>query len=100
MKRAAIPVRVAYSNPSCDPSTVSAVENASAAMQAIAAAEMALAGCDFPVPADEVIDVMGEVGRKMPVAYRETALGGLAATPAARRLVQIKPSRTPTGISR
>jgi L-serine dehydratase len=73
--------------------------NASAAMQAIAAAEMALAGCDFPVTADEVIDVMGEVGRKMPVAYRETALGGLAATPSARRLIQIKPSRTPTGIS-
>jgi L-serine dehydratase len=74
--------------------------NASAAMQAIAAAEMALAGCDFPVPADEVIDVMGEVGRRMPVAYRETALGGLAATPSARRLVQIQPSRVPTGISR
>jgi L-serine dehydratase len=74
--------------------------NASAAMQAIAAAEMALAGCDFPVSADEVIDVMGEVGRRMPVAYRETALGGLAATPSARRLVQIQPSKTPTGISR
>lgn len=73
--------------------------NASAAMQALAAAEMALAGLDFPVPADEVIDVMGEVGRKMPVAYRETAQGGLAATPSARRLVQIQPSRTPTGIS-
>jgi L-serine dehydratase len=73
--------------------------NASAAMQAIAAAEMALAGLDFPVSADEVIDVMGEVGRKMPVAYRETALGGLAATPSARRLVQIQPSRQPTGIS-
>jgi L-serine dehydratase len=73
--------------------------NASAAMQAIAAAELALAGCDFPVSADEVIDVMGEVGRRMPVAYRETALGGLAATPSARRLVQIQPSRTPTGIS-
>ena len=74
--------------------------NASAAMQAIAAAEMALAGCDFPVSADEVIDVMGEVGRKMPVAYRETAMGGLAATPSARRLVQIQPSRQPTGASR
>jgi L-serine dehydratase len=74
--------------------------NASAAMQAITAAELALAGCDFPVPADEVIDVMGEVGRRMPVAYRETALGGLAATPSARRLIQIKPSRRPTGISR
>ncbi len=73
--------------------------NASAAMQALAAAEMALAGLDFPIPADEVIDVMGEVGRKMPVAYRETAQGGLAATPSARRLVQIQPSRSPAGIS-
>jgi L-serine dehydratase len=73
--------------------------NASAAMQAISSAEMALAGLDFPVPADEVIDVMGEVGRKMPVAYRETAMGGLAATPAARRLVQIRPTGRPTGIS-
>lgn len=74
--------------------------NASAAMQAIAAAEMALAGLDFPVSADEVIDVMGEVGRKMPVAYRETAMGGLAATASARKLVQIKPSKQPTGASR
>ena len=74
--------------------------NASAAMQAIAAAEMALAGLDFPVSADEVIDVMGEVGRSMPVEYRETAQGGLAATRSARRLVQIQPTRRPSGISR
>ncbi|MDQ3556224.1 MAG: L-serine ammonia-lyase, iron-sulfur-dependent, subunit alpha [Gemmatimonadota bacterium] len=73
--------------------------NASAAMQAIAAAEMALAGLDFPVSADEVIDVMGEVGRRMPAAYRETALGGLAATPSARRLVQLRPSAKPSGVS-
>ncbi len=73
--------------------------NASAAMQAITAAEMTLAGLDFPVPPDEVIDVMGEIGRRMPAAYRETAQGGLAATPAARKLVQIQPSKQPTGIS-
>lgn len=73
--------------------------NASAAMQAIAASEMALAGLDFPVSADEVIDVMGEVGRKMPVAYRETAMGGLAATASAHRLVQIGQTRRPSGIS-
>src|SRR4051812_23914346 len=73
--------------------------NASAAMQAIAGAEMAMAGLDFPVTADEVIDVMGEVGRRMPAAYRETALGGLAATPSARRLVQIRPSSRPSGFS-
>jgi L-serine dehydratase len=74
--------------------------NASAAMQAIAAAEMALANLDFPVSADEVIDVMGEVGRRMPSAYRETAMGGLAATPSAQKLVQIRPTRRPSGASR
>lgn len=76
--------------------------NASAAMQAISSAEMALAGLDFPVSADEVIDVMGEVGRRMPAAYRETALGGLATTPSARRLVQLRPAASgqPSGISR
>ncbi|HEX2203334.1 MAG TPA: L-serine ammonia-lyase, iron-sulfur-dependent, subunit alpha [Longimicrobium sp.] len=74
--------------------------NASAAMQAIAGAEMAMAGLDFPVSADEVIDVMGEVGRRMPSAYRETALGGLAATPSARRLVQIRPAAKPSGARR
>jgi L-serine dehydratase len=74
--------------------------NASAAMNAIAAAEMSLAGLDFPVSADEVIDVMGEVGRKMPVMYRETAQGGLAATASAQRLVNIKPTKRPSGISK
>ena len=33
---------------------------------------------------DEVIEAMGEVGRHMPVEYRETALGGLANTPTGR----------------
>jgi len=63
-----------------------AYRNATAAVQAVAAAEMALAGLDFPIPADQVIDVMGEVGRKMDVRYRETALGGLAATPAGQEM--------------
>lgn len=76
--------------------------NASAAMQALSSAEMALAGLDFPVSADEVIDVMGEVGRRMPAAYRETAMGGLATTPSAQRLVQLGMSGTgrPSGFSR
>ncbi len=65
-----------------------AYRNASAAVQAVASAELALAGLDFPVPADEVIDVMGEVGRKMDVRYRETALGGLAATPTGQRIAE------------
>ncbi len=65
-----------------------AYRNASAAVNAVAAAEMALAGLDFPIAPDEVIDVMGEVGNKMDVRYRETALGGLAATPSGQRIAE------------
>lgn len=69
--------------------------NATGAAIALAAIEMALAGIEFAIPADEVIDTMGEIGRSMDVRYRETAGGGLAATPTGRRLakerlVQIK----------
>jgi L-serine dehydratase len=60
--------------------------NATAAAVALAAVEMALAGLAFPIPVDEVIDAMGQVGRSLPPSLRETALGGLAATPTARAL--------------
>ncbi len=63
-----------------------AYRNATAAVHAVAASEMALAGLDFPIPVDEVVDVMGDVGRKMDVRFRETALGGLAATPAGQEI--------------
>lgn len=62
--------------------------NASAAVQAMACVEMAMAGLDFPIPPDEVIDVMGEVGEKMDVRFKETALGGLAATPTGRKIAE------------
>ena len=58
------------------------------AVNAISAADMALAGIESRIPVDEVIDAMGEVGRRMPVEFRETALGGLAATPTGRRVKQ------------
>ena len=58
--------------------------NVIGAMNAVSAADMALAGIESYVPVDEVIDAMGEVGRHMPVEYRETALGGLANTPTGR----------------
>ena len=69
--------------------------NATGAAMALAGIEMALAGVQFPIPVDEVIDTMGEIGRTMDVRYRETAGGGLAATPTGRklareRLVQLK----------
>jgi len=62
--------------------------NATGAAIAMAAIEMALAGITFAIPADEVIDTMGEIGRSMDVRYRETAGGGLAATPTGRRLAR------------
>lgn len=72
--------------------------NATGGALALAGIEMALAGVQFPIPVDEVIDTMGEIGRTMDVRYRETAGGGLAATPTGRklareRLVQLKPRK-------
>ena len=69
--------------------------NATGSAIALTGIELALAGVEFKIPVDEVIDVMGEIGRSMDVRYRETAGGGLAATPTGRRLakerlVQIK----------
>lgn len=55
--------------------------NVIGAMNAVSCADMALAGLQSVIPADEVIDAMGDVGRAMPEALRETSLGGLAATP-------------------
>jgi L-serine dehydratase len=69
--------------------------NATGSAIALTGIELALAGVEFKIPVDEVIDVMGEIGASMDVRYRETAGGGLAATPTGRRLarerlVQIK----------
>ena len=55
--------------------------NVIGAVNAVSAADMALAGIESRVPVDQVIDCMGSVGRRLPVELRETALGGLAATP-------------------
>ena len=56
------------------------------AMNAIAAADMALAGIRSKIPPDEVIDAMRSVGQDMPVCVRETGEGGLAATPSGERM--------------
>ncbi|WYP25015.1 L-serine ammonia-lyase, iron-sulfur-dependent, subunit alpha [Alkalihalobacillus sp. FSL W8-0930] len=60
--------------------------NAMGASVAITAADMALAGITSRIPCDEVIDAMYRIGQTMPVALKETAQGGLAATPTGRRL--------------
>ena len=60
--------------------------NAMGASYAFIAADMALAGIESKIPVDEVIDAMYQVGTSMPTAFRETAEGGLAATPTGRKL--------------
>ena len=60
--------------------------NVIGAVNAVSCADMALAGIESRVPADQVIDCMGDVGSRIPVELRETALGGLAATPFGREV--------------
>jgi len=62
--------------------------NATGAAVALAASEMALAGVAFPIPFDQVVDSAAQVGRSLPPSLRETANGGLAITPEARRLTE------------
>lgn len=57
--------------------------NGSCAVQALAAAELALAGIESFIPADEAIDAMKSVGDSLPCALKETAGGGMATTPTA-----------------
>lgn len=64
--------------------------NATGSAIALTGIELAMAGVEFLIPVDEVIDVMGQIGKEMDVRYRETAGGGLAATPTGRRLAREK----------
>ncbi|MGW8121567.1 L-serine ammonia-lyase, iron-sulfur-dependent, subunit alpha [Roseivirga echinicomitans] len=56
------------------------VRNASAAAIANSSAQIALANVNAVIPVDECVEAMGEVGQSMETRYKETALGGLAAT--------------------
>ncbi len=60
--------------------------NVAGAMNAMACAEMALAGVKSAIPCDEVIDAMRSVGEALPASLRETGQGGLAATPTGRKI--------------
>lgn len=60
--------------------------NASGVSLAFTAAELALAGVKSKIPADEVIQTLKKVGAVMPPSLKETAEGGLAATPTGKAL--------------
>lgn len=54
-------------------------------VNAISTADMVMAGIESVIPADEVIDAMAEIGEKLDYTLKETALGGIAATPTAMK---------------
>jgi L-serine dehydratase len=60
--------------------------NVVGAVNAVTCANMALAGVEYAIPCDEVIDTMGRVGALLSPDLRETGLGGLAATPTGRAI--------------
>lgn len=61
-------------------------KNTMAGFNAMAAANMALAGYEHLVPFDEVVAAMDEVGKALPRELCCTGLGGLATTPTAKRI--------------
>ena len=63
-----------------------AFRNASQAVNAVISADLALAGQQSIIPADEVVDALYRVGRQLPMELRETALGGIAITPTAKAI--------------
>lgn len=62
--------------------------NVGGAVNALAAADMALAGITSKIPVDQVIDAMKEVGDKMDLTLKETGKGGVAATEEALKVLE------------
>jgi len=60
--------------------------NVLAASNALACANMALAGYDAVIPLDEVIETMDRVGQSLPMELRCTTLGGLSITPTSKAI--------------
>jgi len=61
-------------------------KNVMAASNALACANMALAGYDQVIPLDEVIETMDRVGRSLPRELRCTAIGGLSITQTSKNI--------------
>jgi len=55
-------------------------------INALTCSDMALAGVESVIPFDEVVEAMYKVGQSLPVEFRETALGGIAATDTGKKI--------------
>ncbi|HPF53019.1 MAG TPA: L-serine ammonia-lyase, iron-sulfur-dependent, subunit alpha [Eubacteriales bacterium] len=67
--------------------------NALGAANAMICADMTLCGITSLIPFDEVVAAMYAVGRDMRPEYRETARGGLAATPTGKKVAELMKNR-------
>lgn len=65
-----------------------AQRNASQTVNALISADWALAGQKSIIPPDEVIGAMYHTGKMLPTQLRETAQGGIAATPTAKSIFE------------
>ncbi|MCR4822119.1 MAG: L-serine ammonia-lyase, iron-sulfur-dependent, subunit alpha [Treponema sp.] len=64
--------------------------NVIGAVNAVTVSDMVMAGLKEKIPADEIIEAMDQVGRKMDSSLRETGEGGIAACKTAREIVNKK----------
>ena len=62
--------------------------NAIGAANAVLCSDMVMAGIESIIPFDEVVTAMRNVGRMMNPDLRETARGGIAATPTAQKIAE------------
>lgn len=62
--------------------------NAIGTTNSLISIDMALAGIKSVIPFDEVVEAMYRVGKSLSPALRETAEGGLAATPTGQRIMK------------
>ena len=69
------------------------IRNATSVAVAVSCAEMAISGIRSLIPVDEVILAMKSVGKSMPESLRETADGGIAATPTGKRIAELLQNR-------
>lgn len=65
-----------------------AQRNASGAVNALISADLALAGQPAHIPFDDIVEAMYQVGKMLPPQLRETAKGGLAATPSGQAILK------------
>ncbi len=68
-----------------------AQRNASQAVNALLSADLAMAGVQSYIDADEVVEAMYKVGKLLPMQLKETALGGVAATCSGACLMEALP---------